>query len=141
MLPETRQKIKYLLFLILLLHVSKSVCNRSKLHCCALLSPHESQWAKLYHCGDASSFLTMTGLSRQAFSLLHDLLFLGQQPHRTGRPQLIPSTAQLGLFLFYIASTMGYKHLSMLFGINPSTCSEIINKLLKLVVRKLKRHC
>ncbi len=82
----------------------------------------------------------MTGLSRQAFSLLHDLLFLGQQPQRTARPQLMPSTAQLGLFLFYIASTMGHKYLCMLFGITPSTCSEITNKMLKLVVRKLKRH-
>jgi hypothetical protein len=76
----------------------------------------------------------MTGLSRQAFSLLHDLLF------SSGRPQLMPSTAQLGLFLFFIASTMGHKHLCMIFGITPSTCSEIINKMLKLVVHKLKRH-
>jgi hypothetical protein len=28
----------------------------------------------------------------------------------------------------------------MIFGITPSTCSEIINKMLKLVVHKLKRH-
>ena len=84
----------------------------------------------------------MTGLSRQAFSLLHDVLFLGQQPQRAGRgrPQLMHSTAQLGLFLFYIGSTMGMKHLCMIFGITPSTCSEIINKLLTKVVHKLIRH-
>jgi hypothetical protein len=28
----------------------------------------------------------------------------------------------------------------MIFGITPSTCSEVINKMLPLVVRKLKRH-
>jgi len=58
---------------MLLIHASKSVCNRTKLHHCALLSHNESPWAKLYRCGDASSFLTMTSLSRRAFYLLHDL--------------------------------------------------------------------
>jgi len=72
----------------------------------------------------------MTGLSRQAFSLLHEVLFLGQQPQRTGRPQLMPSTAQLGLFLFYIGSTMGIKHLCLMFGITPTIFSIIINKML-----------
>jgi hypothetical protein len=50
------------------------------------------------------------------------------------------STAHLRLFLFYLGSTMGMKHLCMIFGITPSTCSEVINKMLPLVVRKLKRH-
>jgi hypothetical protein len=100
------------------------------LHHCALLKHHESPWLKLYCRGDASSFPTMTGLSRQAFSLLHEVLFLGQQPQRTGRPQLMPSTAQLGLFLFYIGSTMGIKHLCLIFGITPTIFSIIINKML-----------
>jgi hypothetical protein len=82
----------------------------------------------------------MTGMSRQAFSLLHDILFLGEQSQRTGRPPLMQSTGQLGLFLFFIGSTMGYKHLCMLFGITPSVCSRIINRMLMLVVQKLKRH-
>ena len=82
----------------------------------------------------------MTGLTRHAFSLLHDVLFVGQQPQRMGRHRLMESTAQLGLFLFYLGSTMGMKHLCMIFGITPSTCSEVIDKMLHLVVRKLKRH-
>jgi len=118
------------------------VSNRTKLHRCALLSHHESLWAKLYRCGDASSFLTVTGLSRQRFYFLHDLLFLGHQPQRSGwgRPQLMHSSAQLGLFLFNIGSTMRIKHLCLIFGITPSTCSEILNKMLVLVVHKLIRH-
>ncbi len=35
---------------------------------------------------------------------------------------------------------MGMKHLCMIFGITPSTCSEIFNKLLTKVVHKLIRH-
>jgi hypothetical protein len=69
----------------------------------------------------------MTGMSRQAFPLLHDILFLGEQSQRTGRPPLMQLTGQLGLFLFFIGSTMGYKHLHMLLGITPSVCSRIIN--------------
>ena len=86
------------------------------------------------------SFLTSTGMARNAFSILHDVLFFGQQPQRTGRPQLMSPTAQLGLFLFFIGSTMGYKHLCLIFGCTPTVCSRVINKMLKLVVKKLKRH-
>jgi hypothetical protein len=35
---------------------------------------------------------------------------------------------------------MGIKHLCMIFGVVPSICSDVINKMLRLVVRKLKRH-
>jgi hypothetical protein len=71
---------------------SSSLCHHTKLHHCALITAHESPWAKLYHCGYASSFITMTGLSRQAFTLLDDVLFLGQQPQRTGKNQQLHST-------------------------------------------------
>jgi hypothetical protein len=140
MLVRTRQRVKYLCLFVLLVHASNSVCNRTKLHRCALLSPHESPWAKLFRFGDASSFLTMTGMTRHAFQLLHDVLFLGQQPQETRRPQLIDKPAQLGLFLFFIGSTMGYKHLCMIFGCTPTVCSRVIISMLKLAVKKLKRH-
>ncbi len=102
MLEITQQRVKYLALLILLIHASNSVCDRTKLHHCALLSHHKSLWIKLYRHGDASSFLNMTGLTRHAFSLLHNVLFVGQQRQRRGRgrPQLMESTAQLGLFLY-----------------------------------------
>ena len=35
---------------------------------------------------------------------------------------------------------MSYRHLCMLFGITPSVCSRIINKMLSKVVRKLRNH-
>jgi hypothetical protein len=82
----------------------------------------------------------MTGMSRQAFTQLFDVLFLGQQPQRTGRPQLMHPTKQLGVYMFYMDSTMGYKHLCLIFGITPTVCSKLINQMLMLVVQKLKRH-
>jgi len=48
--------------------------------------------------------------------------------------------AQLGLFLFFIGSTMGYKHLCLIFGCTPTVCSRVITSMLNLVVKKLKRH-
>ena len=35
---------------------------------------------------------------------------------------------------------MSYKHLCMLFGITPSVCSRMINKMLSKVLRKLQNH-
>jgi hypothetical protein len=75
MLAKTRRRVRYLA-LLLLYHANNSVRNRSYLHRCALLATAESPWMKLYRHGDASSFLTMTGMSRQAFLQLFDVLFI-----------------------------------------------------------------
>jgi hypothetical protein len=79
---------------------------------------------KLYHYGDASSFLTMTGMSRQAFLQLFDVLFIDshQQCYRGGRPPVMDSFAQLGLYLFLVGSTMGIKNLCLIIGVTPSYC-------------------
>ncbi len=76
MLAKTRHRVRYLALFILLIHASNLVRNRSYLHRCTLLAPAESPWMKLYRYGDASSFLTMTGMSHQAFLQLFDLYLL-----------------------------------------------------------------
>jgi hypothetical protein len=48
--------------------------------------------------------------------------------------------AQLSLYLFFVGSTMGIKHLCLIFGITPSVCSHTISTMLWLAVQKLKRH-
>ncbi len=86
----------------------------------------------------------MTGLTRRAFTLLLNILFTenNQQPtvSKTGRPELLDPIAQLGLYLFFIGSTMGIKHLCLIFGVMPMPCSAVINKMMQLVVKKLKSH-
>jgi hypothetical protein len=74
-------------------------------------------------------------------ALPYSVLDNNQQPilHR-GRSELLDCTAQLGLYLFFIGSTMGIKHLCLIFGVVPSCCSDVINKMLRLVVKKLKNH-
>jgi septum formation inhibitor-activating ATPase MinD len=49
-------------------------------------------------------------------------------------------TVHLGLYLFYIDSTMGIKNLCLIFGITPTVYSRVINQMLSLVVQKLNRH-
>jgi hypothetical protein len=48
--------------------------------------------------------------------------------------------AQLGLYLFFVGSTMGIKHLCLILGVTPSVCSRMITTMLSLVVEKLKKH-
>jgi hypothetical protein len=54
--------------------------------------------------------------------------------------RLIDPTAQIGLYFFFIGSTMGIKHLCLIFGGTPSVCSQTISTMLSLVVQKLRRH-
>ena len=57
-----------------------------------------------------------------------------------GRPCLLDNSDQVGLFLLFLNSKMSYKHLCMIFGVCPSAVSEIIEKMLTLVNRRLRRH-
>jgi hypothetical protein len=75
MLAKIHRRIKYLTIFALLIHASNSIRSRTYLHSSALLTTAESLWTKIYRCGDASSFLSLIGLSRQAFSLRFDTLF------------------------------------------------------------------
>ncbi len=75
---------------------------------------------------------------------LFDILFVDcKQQHNMagrGRPLLLDPIAQLGLYLFFVGSNMGIKHLCMIFDVMPSVCSRSITAMLSLVVQKLKRH-
>jgi hypothetical protein len=78
----------------------------------------------------------MTGLTREAFGMLHDILKPPGHPDlpkRPGRKWSLSSEGQLGLFLFYIGSTMNYKFLCVIFGITPNPCSRMLRNMLKLV--------
>lgn len=142
---EHKRKIILLKFLLLLSLISayNNARERACLTRSALLSPALSPWHRLMDFGDNNSFLVITGMTRPVFAYLEQVLFRSHQHRRNrgvGRPPLLDSKAQLGLYLTYIASRMGVKHLCLIFGITPSTCSSIINKMLRLVVRKLSRN-
>ena len=137
---KRRHLLKAFLLLLCLVEYYNRIRKREHLLREAVVLPRKSPWRQLMDFGDPSSFLLMTGLTREAFGTLHDIL---QPPgyHRFQRTKgcswSLPSDAQLGLLLFYLGSTMNYKHLCLIFGITPSACSRILNNMIKLVVRRL----
>ncbi len=57
-----------------------------------------------------------------------------------GWPPLLGPVGYVGLLLFYLGSTMSYKHLCMIFGLTPTVCGHTINWMLRKTVRALRGH-
>jgi hypothetical protein len=129
--------------LALLACYHNSLRARSYLLRAALIPPSLLPWPKLYDNGDSSSFLHVTGLSREAFnSLLNIVIPPGHSMHRRcrGRPWLLPPDGMLGLLLCYLGNQMSIKWLCLIFGIAPSPCSLILKKNLCMTVKRLCSH-
>ena len=104
----------------------------------AIVPPQLSSWSYLYKNADESSFLHLTGYSRCAFENLKGILFEGVEYNTTGRPELLDHAGKLGLYLFFVGSTMEIKYLCSQFGILEGTASTIIKSMCELVIKKLK---
>ena len=63
------------LLIVLLLQYHNNIRDRHCLLRSAILQPEESPWMNLYRNADETSFLHLTGLSRNAFAILLDYLF------------------------------------------------------------------
>ena len=118
-----------------------SLRNRSSLRRKAVMPPSQSPWAYLYRNADDSSFLHLTGMSRQAFEKMKDILFDEEiESTGPGRPRNLDNAALLGLYLFFVGSTMKLKWICIQFGIIESTASEAVSRMVELVCRKLKNR-
>ncbi len=71
-----RWNLKVLMALVAIAVYHNSLCVWTYLLRDALVPPYLSPWRKLYDEGDESSFLHVTGLTREAFERLPSLLFL-----------------------------------------------------------------
>lgn len=115
--------------------------NRHKLTRSGILRPKFSPWQHLLINGDEQSFLEVTGFDRVSFMRLEQLLFPLDDENiirkGPGRPLSFDKCGQLGLYLLFLNSTMKTKHLCLIFGIVPSSASVYINKMMKLVAKKL----
>ena len=81
-----------------------SLRSRHSLHRKAVLPPSRSPWVLIYRSADDSSFLHLTGMSRQAFEKLKDILLEEEEEEEEeaagpGRPRSLDSAALLGLYL------------------------------------------
>ncbi len=136
-----RQKIRVILALILLACYHNSIRVRMYLLLASLLPHHCLLWQKLYEdAGNKSSFLHITGLTREAFdALLNVIIPPGHvicHPRRA-RPLSLPPDEMLGLLLCYLGSQMLNKWLCLIFGITPLPCSRILKMILWMTVKWL----
>ena len=130
--------------LLVTIQYHNSIRDKGNLYRPAIVLPEHSAWQHLYVNADDTSFLLLTGVSREVFRMLLNILYphgsVDSAGRRRGRPRSLLPHAELGLFLFYIGSTMSIKHLCLIFGSVPSVCSRSLTKLLKLIPRKLRNH-
>ena len=99
--------IKRVSLVILLLLYHNSLRDRLYLLRQLLVRANEAPWRRLFLCGDSSSFLHMTGLTRKAFRCLLDYLFdldFIARHRRCRRLLSLLPDGYLGLFLFYLGS-------------------------------------
>ncbi len=114
----TKYRVTILALVLSLCAYSNSIHDRTWLYREAILPPSKAPWNHLFLHGDHSLFLLMTGLTREAFDMLHDILKPPGHPSLPklkGRKWSLTSEGHLRLFLFYICSTMNYKYLCLLF--------------------------
>jgi hypothetical protein len=140
---ESNRRLNRILLLILLVQFYNSIRDRHYLLCSAVVVPREAPWRELYERAEDTSFLHMTGSNRCAFRSLFQYLFDDDEivpRRRCGRPRLLGPDGYLGLLLFYLGSTMHYKHQCLIFGLTPSVCGKAINWMLRRTVRLLNGH-
>jgi hypothetical protein len=102
--------LEIVLLLLLLIKYYNSIRSRHYLTRSAISFPKYSPWRKLLVFGDDISFLEMTGLSRPCFHALEPILFpenIAQTVgNKRGRPSLLDPIDEIGLYLFFVSSTM-----------------------------------
>ena len=129
----TKYGVKILALVLSLCAYSNSMRDRKWLYREAVLLPPKAPWNHILLHGDHSSFLLMAGLTHEAFDMLHNILKPPGHPSLPkykGRKWSLTSEGQLGLFLFYISSTMNYKYLCLIFGVTPNACSCMLKNML-----------
>jgi hypothetical protein len=70
-----RECIKRVMLVVLLMEYHNNICEHTYLLRAAVVHPSLSPWRYLYDNGDDTSFLHLTGVSREAFNILRDILF------------------------------------------------------------------
>jgi hypothetical protein len=117
-----RWNIKVLMALVILAVYRNSLRVRTYLLQASLVLPSLLPWHKLYDEGGSSSFLHITGLTREAFN---HLLYVDIPPghmirrRRRGGAWSLPPDGMLGLLLCYLGSQMTMKWLCLIFASPP----------------------
>ena len=117
-----------------------SLRRRSFLTRTAILLPGQSPWLHIWENADDASFLELTGFDRYSFNLLVQVLSPDPQVQVMRRPRLLDEKDKLGLYLFYVNSTIALNNLCLIFGTTPSRCSAVVSFMMSHVYDTLKTH-
>ena len=82
---QQKWHIKMVMLIILLIKYHNSIRERTFLLRAAVVHPSLSPWRYLYDHGDDGSFFHLTGLTREAFIILQNILFPPEPPDEFGR--------------------------------------------------------
>jgi hypothetical protein len=134
------ENVQGFVLILALCNYSNSIRVRHKITRSGILEPKMAPWEHLLNFGDEATFLNVTGFTRRSFMDLETLLFVGISGRKRGRPPSLDERGQLGLYLFYVGSSMGLKHLCLIFGTTPSATSRFILKVMKLASGKIMRN-
>ena len=77
---QQKWQIKMVMLTILLIQYHNSIREHTYLLRAAVVRPSLSPWRYLYDHGDDSSFLHLTGMTREAFIILQNILFPPESP-------------------------------------------------------------
>jgi hypothetical protein len=133
----------YTLLILLLIQYYNTYRERCKVLKMSIPTPENAPWQKLFRDGDDSSFLNLTGFTREAFIELSQLIFseeeLNDEPIK-GRKHTLNCFARLGLLLFFVGSRVQIKYLCMLFGAVSSIIDRDIKEMIRRVIETLRAH-
>ena len=126
---------------IVIIQHCNSLRTRHYITISAMLSPKKSAWMRMFHNADEKSFLNVVGMTRDALTKLKLIIFEIQPPEfRRGRSADINEDTKLGLYLLCTGSTMRIKVLCLIFGVVPTTGINIINIMMDLIIKKLRKR-
>jgi len=117
-----------------------SLRRRSFLTRTAILLPGQSPWLHIWENADDESFLELTDFDRHSFNFLVQILFTNPHVQVMGRPRHLDEKDKLGLYIFYVNSTMTLNNLCLIFGTTPSRCSAVVSFMMSHVYDTLKTH-
>jgi hypothetical protein len=116
----------------LLLQKKKSAIRMRNYLTFASLKPcKDCPWVKLWETGDDKSLISVFSLTRESILKLHNKFkfnFIKHNPTKGGRPRKLSSLGSLLCLLQYYSDSLGNKSLCQLYGLPPSTLSELLQR-------------
>jgi len=125
------------LVVIIIVHNNARLNPKHYLLRIALVHPKFSPWRRLLNYGDEGSFLDLTGFNFDGFRELVRVVATIQEinpgPRSRGRPKLLDIQDEIGLYLYYVNSTMRAKHFDSSIRYAQTKCNDTSHILIQKI--------